>query len=146
MIPSDKVRAYIRDRAELNVLLDNKEQYDDDEIGMFNEDVLEELLIQFPALKAQKNRIPDQVVLYGIISKLFEMVAQQEHRNQMVVGDDNVGQIDYSNKADKYLNFAQIYENKKNSLAQTFTASSFYRDTWGDVTMGSSDFEFYAGV
>ncbi len=145
MVDPDKVRAYVRDRKELNVLLNNKEQFDDDEIAMFDLDTREELVLMIPALKAQIGTIPDLIIINGIISKLMEAVAQQENRNQMSVGDDNVGQIDFSNKADKYLALSQNYYNKMMRLAGNAAASSFYNDAWGSVNMGSGDYEFYIG-
>jgi len=145
MVDPDKIRSYVRDRKELNVLLNNKEQFDDDEIAMFDMDVREELVLLIPALKAQIGKISDIIIIQGIISKLMESVAQQENRNQMTVGDDNVGQIDFSNKADKYLSLSQMYYNKMIKLAETAAASSFYNDAWGEVTMGSGDYEFYMG-
>jgi hypothetical protein len=145
MLDPDKVRAYVRDRKELNVLLNNKEQFDDDEIAMFDMDSREELVLMFPALLAKKDAIHDLIILQGVIGKLMEAVAQQENRNQMTVGDDNVGQIDFSNKADKYFSIAQAYNNKMAKLAQTSVAASFYNDTWGYVNMDSGDMEFYMG-
>jgi len=145
MVDPDKVRAYIRDRKELNVLLNNKEQFDDDEIEIFDMDTREELVLMIPALKSQIGSISDLIILNGIIAKLMEAVAQQENRNQMTVGDDNVGQIDFSNKADKYLSLSQAYYNKMMRLATNAAASSFYNDAWGSVNMGSGDYEFYLG-
>jgi hypothetical protein len=145
MVDPDKVRSYIRDRKELNVLLNNKEQFDDDEIAMFDMDVREEIVLQIPSLKAAIPTVNNLIIVYGIISKLMESVAQQENRNQMTVGDDNVGQIDFSNKADKYFSIASMYESKMLGLAQKMAAASFYNDAWGDVNMGSGDYEFYMG-
>ena len=145
MIDPDKVRAYVRDRKDLNVLLNNKEQFDDDEIAMFEQDTIEELVLTIPSLTGRKATLPDQIILYGVISKLMEAVAQQENRNQMQIGDDNVGQIDFSNKADKYLSMASIYQQKMITLARTMAASSFYNDAWGAVNMDSGDYEFYFG-
>ena len=145
MVDPDKVRSYIRDRKELNVLLNNKEQFDDDEIAMFDNDVREELVLIIPALEAQIGHISDIIVIQGIISKLMESVAHQENRNQMNVSDDNVGQIDFSNKADKYLSLAQMYHDKMIKLAETAAARSFYNDAWGEVSMGAGDYEFYMG-
>ena len=145
MLDPDKVRAYIRDRSDLNYLLNNQEQFDDDEIGMFEIDFLEELLLSIPSLKAKKNKIPEIIRIYGTIAKLMESVSQQENRNQITVGDDNVGQIDISNKSDKYAMIAQKYEDKAFTLAQKIAASSFYNDAWGEVFMQSSDYEFDMG-
>ena len=145
MIDPDKVRMYIRDRKDLNVLLNNKEQFDDEEIAMYDFDTREELALLIPALIAQKDKIHDLIIINGVISKLMEAVAQQENRNQMTLGDDNVGQIDFSNKADKYFNIAQMYQAKMMRLAQNAAASSFYNDAWGEVNMGTGDYEFYIG-
>ena len=145
MIDPDKVRAYVRDRKDLNVLLNNKEQFDDDEIAMYDMDTREELVLLIPSLIAKKDKIHDLIIINGVISKLMEAVAQQENRNQMTLGDDNVGQIDFSNKSDKYFNISQLYYNKMMRLAQNQAASSFYNDAWGDVNMGTGDYEFYMG-
>jgi len=142
MIDPEKVRAYIRDRNELNVLLNNKEQFDDEEIEMFDRDIREELCFLYPALKGRIKTIPEIVLLPGIISKLMEAVAHQENRNQMSIGDDNVGQIDYSNKADKYFAIAAAYQSKMERFSSTECARSFYCDAWGTVPMASAEYEF----
>ena len=145
MVDPEKVRFYLRDHAELNFLLNETEQFSDEEIEIFDVDVRDELVLQIPALIAQKDNIHDIIVTYGIIGKLLEAEAQRENRNQMTIGDDNVGQIDYSNKADKYFSIASSYNQKALQLAQNMAASSFYRDTWGDVGLASSDYELFFG-
>lgn len=146
MIDPDKVRAYIRDRKELNVLLNNKEQFDDEEIEMFDRDVRDELILEIPALEVKRKVLPDLIVIQGIIARLMEACAQQENRNQMTVGDDNVGQIDFSNKSDKYFSISQMYQQKMMRLAQTAAAKSFYNEAWGSVEMNSSDYTFYSST
>jgi len=145
MISPDKVKMFIRDRADLNYLLNNEEQFEDEEIAAFEEDVKNEIVLMYPALTPNKDKLPDILVIYGIISKLMESVANQENRNQMTVGDDNVGQIDFSNKADKYLSLASYYNQKMNELAKNITARDYYTSVWGDVEMPSADFEYYYG-
>lgn len=145
MVDPEKVRAYIRDRKELNVLLNNKEQFDDDEIEMFDRDCREELILNYPALIAKKNALPDIVIMQGVIGKLMEAVAQEENRNQMTIGDDNVGQIDFSNKSDKYFRIAAAYSERMIAFGQKMCAASFYQEVWGSSLMSSSDYEFFGG-
>ena len=145
MVDPDKVRAYIRDRADLNILNGNEEQFEDEEIQMFDEDIREEITLEIPSLAQRKNNIPDLIIIPGIIASILESVAHQENRNQMVISDDNVGQIDYSNKSDKYFNIAAMYRQKMIRLATNMAAASFYNDVWGEVQMPSSDYEFYIG-
>ncbi len=145
MIDPEKIRSYIRDRADLNVLLNNTEQFDDEEMQMFELDTREEIILEIPALTARKDVIPDQIILQGVIAKLLESAAHQEARNQMSISDDNVGQIDFSNKSEKYFNIANMYTSKMIRLASNLAAASFYNDVWGEVSMPSADYEFYIG-
>jgi len=145
MLDPDKVRMYIRDRGNLNLLLNNEEQFEDEEIQMFEQDILEEITLEIPSLRFRKNEIHELILLYGVISKLLEAAAHQENRNQMAISDDNVGQIDFSNKGDKYFNLSAMYMQKTIRLAQHMAASSFYNEVWGSVNMPSADYEFYLG-
>ena len=145
MVTPDKIRLFIRDKAELNYLLNNEEQFEDEEIAAFDREVREELTLQIPSLITRKEKLPDLIVVYGIIAKLMEAAANQENRNQMTISDDNVGQIDYSNKGEKYLSVANFYNQKALELASNLAASSYYNEVWGNVEMPSADYEFYEG-
>ena len=72
---------------------------------------------------------------------LLMSVANQENRNQMTINDNNVGTIDYSNKASQYMSLAETYRQKADRMLQNLTASNYYREMWGSVTSTSSDFE-----
>jgi len=141
MINPEKIRAYIRDDAELNVLLDNKEQFGDEEIGMFYKDVQEELEFLYPVLRGKTKFLPDVVWVYLILSKLLESQANLENRNQMQISDDNVGQIDFSNKMQQYMSLAGMYAEKAKSMIDTNNAANFYKDMWGATLSTSSEYD-----
>jgi hypothetical protein len=146
MLDPDRVRAFIRDSEEMNVLLNNKEQFTDDEIQMFEEEFIDEIVLTIPSLISKRENLPGPILMAGVISKLMEAEGQRENRNQMSISDDNVGQIDYSNKSDKYFNIASMYQQKAIQFAQNLAASSYYQDAWGVVNMESGDYEFYMGA
>ena len=133
----------IRDVAELNILLNGKEQFSDEEIGVFDNDARDELCIIYPALISRRDTIPSVVIAQGVISKLMEAVGHQENRNKMTISDDNVGQIDMSNKADKYFAISNVYYERMKSFGQNLVAANWYSEMWGSVTSESSYYNFY---
>lgn len=128
-INPDIVRAMIRDNAELNVLLNNEEQFEDDEIALFEELIKGEIEIHFPALVGKP--IPQLLGIYGILDKLLASEGHKENRNQMHISDDNVGTIDVSNKAQTYFSLASSYEGKFKKGCEAVCARDFYRNMWG---------------
>jgi len=73
MLDPDRVRAFIRDNQEMNVLLNNKEQFTDEEIQMFEEEFIEEIILTIPSLIPKKDNLPSPILMAGVISKLMEM-------------------------------------------------------------------------
>ncbi len=142
MVNPEKIRLAIRDIEELNVLLNNKEQFSDEEISIFDNDSRDELCIMYPALLSKRDTIPDVVIMQGVISKLMESVGHQENRNKMTISDDNVGQIDMSNKADKYFGIANAYYARMRSFGQNMVASNWYQEMWGSIPSESSMYNY----
>lgn len=130
IVSPDRVRNMIRDKDELNVLLNNEEQYTDEEIYDSAEYAEDEIYGRFPAL-LNNNRIPKVAVYYMVISMLALSVSNQEVRNQMRIDDDNVGNIDYSNKSQQYIQISEMYKQKSLQLLQTFLAGDYYNSMWG---------------
>jgi len=141
-INPEKIRSIIRDKEELNVLLSYEEQFSDEEIYSAAEDVEEIIVIHYPALK--RANIPSIIANYYVIALLLDSAASQELRNQMRIDDDNVGNIDYSNKSQQYLSVSNYYREKAKRLLQTLTASSYYNSMWGEIS--STSFEQEYGV
>ena len=139
LIDPDKIRQLIRDTDELNVLLNYEEQFDDDNIFSLAQDAEDELFANYPALVGKN--IPRIAFYYYIIYMLLMSVANQENRNQMTINDNNVGTIDYSNKASQYMSLAEAYRQKADRMLQNLTASNYYKEMWGSVSSASSDFE-----
>jgi hypothetical protein len=139
-IDPEKIRNIIRDKEELNVLLSYEEQFSDEEIYSAAEDVEEIINIHYPSLK--NANIPMTIANYYVIAILMDAVAAQELRNQMRIDDDNVGNIDYSNKAQQYLSVSDYYRGKAKRLLQTYAASSYYSNMWGDVASNSLETEY----
>jgi len=138
-IDPEKIRSIVRDIEELNVLLSYEEQFSDEEIYSAAEDVEEIINIHYPSLKNAD--IPMVIANYYTIALLMDAVASQELRNQMRIDDDNVGNIDYSNKTQQYLSISDYYRNKAKRLLQTFAASSYYNSMWGDIQSNSFETE-----
>ena len=138
-INPDFVRYFIRDDANLNILLNNEEQFTDDEIGFYEELISDEVEINFPALR--NKALPKTLIIYGILEKLLASEGNKENRNQMNISDDNVGTIDLSNKASQYFNIASTYEAKFKSGCESLCASDWYRNLWGSVDSLSAEIE-----
>jgi len=127
----DRIRNMVRDQDELNVLLNNEEQYSDEEIYDAAEYAQDEIYGNFPALMNMVD-FPKIAISYMVIHFLASGVSHQELRNQMRIDDDNVGNIDYSNKFQQYTQIAEIYKQKAFNLIQTYLAGSYYRGMWGE--------------
>jgi len=140
LVNPERVRQMIRDIDELNVILSYEEQFEDNEIFDAAQDAEDEIFSKFPALIGS-NRIPLVAIHFMVISYLLEAVANQENRNQMQINDDNVGNIDYSNKANQYLSLANAYKQKAMEIFQSITAANYYKEMWGEVNSNSYDFE-----
>ena len=142
MVSPEKVRFVVRDIEELNVLLNNKEQFSDEEISVFDNDARDELCLFYPALLSKRDTLPDVVIVQGIIAKLMEAVGHQELRNKMTISDDNVGQIDMSNKADKYFGIANVYSERMKLFGHNMVASGWYNEMWGSIPSESSMYNY----
>jgi len=140
LVNPERVRQMIRDVDELNVILSYEEQFEDSEIFDAAQDAEDEAFARYPAL-ATFDRIPVVAIHFMVISYLLEAVANQENRNQMQINDDNVGNIDYSNKASQYLSLANTYKQKAMEIFQSITAANYYKEMWGEVSSNSYDFE-----
>ena len=143
MVNPEKIRMMIRDIGELNILLSGEEQFEDEEIELFDGDSRDELCILYPVLLSKRDTIPDVVISQGVISKLMESVGHQENRNKMTISDDNVGQIDMSNKADKYFGISNAYYERMKRFAQSMCAAGWYQNMWGSVPSESSIYNYH---
>ena len=141
MVSPDKIRMMLRDKEELNVLLSGQEQFEDDEIAIFDGDCRDELILLYPAFTAKRDVIPDIVIAQGVVSKLMEAVGHEQVRNQMGISDNNVGQIDMSNKGDKYFGIANSYYERMKIFAQSMAASDYYNNMWGSIQSESSAYD-----
>ena len=138
-IDPEEIKAMIRDVPELNVLLSYEDQFDYEEIFRAAKLAEGEAFARFPALKNKP--IPDIVINYLTISYLLRAVSAQELRNQMQINDNNVGNIDYSNKFPQYSALSDRYKQEAFQMLQAIAANNYFNDMWGSVPSNAADIE-----
>ena len=139
MIDPDEIRGLIRDDPELNVILSYQEQFEDEEIYSAAENAEDEIFARFPALRGKP--IPKIVINNFVLFYLMQAVSAQELRNQMQINDNNVGAIDYSNKAPQYIQMGSAYKQQAMEMLHTIAANNYYSTFWGGVHSTSSEIE-----
>ena len=139
LIDPDNIRSLIRDAPELNVILSHEEQFEDDEIYSAADNAESEVFAFFPALRGKP--LPKIAINYMVISFLLNAVSAQELRNQMQINDNNVGAIDYSNKAPQYSQIASNYKQQAFEMFKAGAANNFYNSFWGGISSASDDIE-----
>ena len=139
MINPDEIRGLIRDDPEFNVILSYQEQFEDEEIYSAAENAEDEIFARFPALRGK--HIPKIIINNLTLFYLMQSVSAQELRNQMQINDNNVGAIDYSNKAPQYMQMANTYKQQAIEMLQGIAANNYYTTFWGGVHSTSSEIE-----
>ncbi len=139
MLDADKVKEYIRDKPELNILHDNMEQFSDDLMDVIIPMTYEEASILAPAVSRNKSRIPDVIILHGVVSRLLESESFLELRNQLQYQDNNMASMPLSGKQAQYTQLSQLMRSYFAQLLNAWATAEFYNTAWGYTSSNARD-------
>ena len=139
MIDIDKIKEYIQDSADKNILLDYTEQFEEELVEMIIPMVYEEAKILYPAIASKPKTLPDIVMMYGVISKLMESESFLQLRNEVQYSDSNAN-VNLSSKSDRYQQKAEIMQRQHLRLLEGLATASFMNNAWGSVHSNADDF------
>jgi hypothetical protein len=146
MLDVDTVKEYIKDKPELNILYDNIEQFSDDLMDVVIPMTYSEASILAPAIAKDPTRVPDVIILHGVISRLLESESFLELRNQVQYQDNNMSSMPLSAKQAQYSQLSQMMRQYFQQLLTAYATAHFYNTAWGGVTSNSIDYDtMYAG-
>ena len=138
-IDIDDIKEFIQDKAELNFLNDNMEQFNDDLYDVILPMVEDEILIQYPSLSGRK--IKKSIIMFLVIANLMSSESFIQVRNQVSVADTNNNGTSIYGKQNSYWQLEQMYRQRANLMLNAMVKSSFYNECWGSVHSNSSDME-----
>jgi len=139
MIDIDKIKEYIQDSADKNILLDYMEQFPEELVDLIIPMVYEEAKIFYPAIATNPKMLPDTVMMYGIIAKLMESESFVQLRNEVQYSDSNAS-VSLSSKSDRYQQKAEIMQRQYLRLLEGLATASFMNNAWGVTRSNTQDF------
>jgi len=142
MIDPEKIKEYIKDKPELNILYDNMDQFSEDLMDTIIPMVYDEAKILAPSIARDPNKIPDIVILHGVIGRLLESESFLELRNQLQYQDNNMQGVPLSSKQGQYTQLSQIMKQYFTQMLSAMATASFYQDGWGASWSNSTDMDF----
>lgn len=146
MLDIDMVKEYIKDKPELNILYDNMEQFSEELTDIVIPMTYQEAAVIAPSVARVPNKIPDVIILHGVIARLLESESFLELRNQVQYQDNNMSSVPLSAKQAQYSQLSQMMRGYFNQLLSAFATASFYNSCWGYTTSNSLDMDImYAG-
>jgi hypothetical protein len=143
MIDIDSIKEYLQDHPDKNILLDFAAQFEDDLIDIIIPMVYDEISILYPALGKQKSNIPNHIVIYGVLSKLFESESFKELRNQVQYSDSNAS-VSLSVKNAEYTQKSEMMRTHFLRLLESYAATLFMHTAWDIIPSNTSDFGYSA--
>jgi uncharacterized lipoprotein YddW (UPF0748 family) len=141
MIDVDYIKDYLQDHPDKNILLDYTAQFEEDLIDIIIPMVYEEIFILYPSIGKQKDNIPNHVIMYGILHKLFESESFKELRNQVQYNDSNAS-VGLSVKNSDYIQKSELMRTQFLRLLESLAATNFMATAWGRTTSNASDLEY----
>ena len=141
-IDTDKIREFLQDFPNLNLLQDNIEQFSDDLIDVTIPMVVQEAVTKKPALKGIIQKIPENVWIHGIISKLLQSESFIQLRNSISVADNNNPGTQLYGKEQSYLQIANMFQQQFEMMLDNIAKTLWYNGLWGKVSSNSQDIEF----
>ena len=131
MLDIDMVKEYIKDKPELNLLYDNLEQFGEDLTDIIIPMTYSEAAILAPSVALDKNKVPDVIILHGVIARLLESESFLELRNQVQYQDNNMSSMPLSAKQQQYTQLSQMMRQYFTQLLNAYSTASFYNTAWG---------------
>lgn len=146
MLDTDMIKEYIKDKPELNILYDNMEQFSDDLMDVIIPMTYQEARILAPAIASELNKIPDVIILHGVIARLLESESFLELRNQVQYQDNNMSSMPLSAKQAQYTQLSQMMRQYFTQLLSAYATASFYNTGWGYTVSSSMEMDnLFAG-
>ena len=148
-VTPEDIRRYIRDRVDVNYLLDNETQFSDDRINNAIELVISDINIMPPLTGydtlAEIPKVAKSLVVIGTLKHLFYGEAGLAARNQMSYSDGGLT-VPIEERFQYWLTLAQQYEQTfNNTLKQWKVASNMDgtlngNSSWGEIRSDFSKF------
>lgn len=138
MVDADYIKDYIQDHPDKNILLDYNEQFGDDLIDIIIPMVYDDIFILYPSIGKDKSKIPDNIVIYGILHKLFESESFKELRNQVQYNDSN-SSVALSVKTNDYTQKSEMMRTQFLRLLESLAATRFMAEGWGVSSSNAAD-------
>ncbi len=140
------VKEYIKDKPELNILLDNIEQFSEDLTDIIIPMTYSEAAILAPSVALQPNKVPDVIILHGVIARLLESESFLELRNQVQYQDNNMSSMPLSAKQAQYSQLSAVMRQYFTQLLNAYSTASFYNTAWGYSISNSLSYDtMYSG-
>ena len=139
MIDIDKIKEFIQDKPDKNILLDYVEQFEEDLVEMLIPMVYEEAKILYPAIASVPERLPDTIMVYGVVSKMMESESFLQLRNEVQYSDSN-SNVNLSSKSERYQQKAEIMQRQFLRLLEATATAYFMNNAWGGCHSNADDF------
>ena len=138
MIDTDSIKEYMQDHPDKNILLDYNEQFGEELIDIIVPMVYDDIFVLYPSLGKNKANIPNNIVMYGVMHKLFESESFIELRNQVQYSDSNAS-VALSTKTNDYTQKSEMMRTQFLRLLEAFAATKFMASAWGSTPSNAMD-------
>ncbi len=146
MLDSDMIKEYMKDKPELNILYDNMDQFSEELTDMVIPMTYQEAAILAPSVAKVKEKIPDVIILHGVIARLLESESFLELRNQLQYQDNNMGGLPLSAKQGQYSQLSNVMRQYFIQLLTSYATASFFQNGWGSSLSNSASYDtMYSG-
>lgn len=136
---ADYIRDYIRDHKDLNLSLDNNQQFTDDLVDMMITMTFSEVTISHPVLVEAD--VPDSTLIFGVLSRLMLSESFKDLRDQVQYQDANNG-VDLSAKETNYEHKALLMKQFFKEQLDGIAARKFLHGCWGVTGSNSRDMAY----
>jgi len=138
MIDADFIKEYMQDHPDKNILLDYEDQFGEELIEIIVPMVYDDISVLYPSIGKNKSIIPDNIVMYGVMHKLFESESFVQLRNQVQYTDSN-SSVALSIKNNDYTQKSEMMRTQFLRLLEAFAATKFMSEGWGVTSSNASD-------
>lgn len=140
---ADYIRDYLRDHKELNISLDNHEQFDDDFLDLTIQMTISEVGISHPTINIKD--VPDSTLIFGVISRMMLSETFKELRDQVEYQDANSA-VNLNGKESNYERKAILMKNFFTEQLNGIAARKFLHGCWGVTSSNSRELSVDIGL
>ena len=141
MLTPETLSLYIQDDPQFNLLLDNKEQFEEDFIEEMIRITYSEVGVLVPSLMNVSDRVPDVIILYGTIANIMRSEGFKELRNQLQYNDANLSSVSVFHKSNDYQSLALALKQEFKTHLSNYATAKFMQEAWGGTTSNSADYD-----